>query len=268
MVKKYRKTDDLGQHLFTITVFEDAVSIDRAISVPGSQFKVDADYQRKPTQAEFYCLSVGRSLASLLSICQQLEHSIFYFSSFTPSEKMRKAGISRQSHLLYCIENYIIRTRSMYDRVLRLVDKVFLVYNPSRLISHELVISNIHFKNSDILSRLKSIRNPVKDFIRERNEIIHERKYLEDDLRELEGYTIFLSIDEAPKNDKNFKFLINNLVSQIVKGKTKLFTEVNKKVFTEIAGLFDECIGKYQEQLQILEAIHGKVERYEDSRVR
>lgn len=265
MVKKYHKTDDLGQHPFTTTVFKDAVSIDRAISVQGSQFKVDVEYKRKPTQAEFYCLSVGRSLASLLSICQQLEHSILYFSSFTPSEKMREAGVSRHSHLLYCIENYIIRTKSMYDRVLRLVDKVFLVYNPSHLISHELVISNIHIKNSDIPSKLRSIKNSVKGFFRERNEIIHERKYLEDDLLELEGYTILVAIDEAYKNDKQFNSLIKSLTSKIVKGKTKLFTAVNKKLFTEIAGLFDECIKRYQEQLQILEAIHGKVERYEDS---
>ena len=92
---------------------------------------------------------------------------------------------------------------------------------------------------------------------------MHERQYL-DDLRRLEGYTI-LANDELYKNDKYFKLEIKDLVRQIVKGKTKAFTIVNKTAFSGIASLFDECIKKYQGQLKILEAIHGKVERYTDN---
>lgn len=259
MVKKYHRTDDLANHPFVKYVFHDAVRITAAIQAPGSAFKVDAEYKRDPTQAEFYCISTGSSLAQLIGICQQMEHSILYFSSFTPTEKMKKNGITRQSHLLYCIENYIIRTQSMYDRVLRLVDKAFCLYNPSHLISHELIISNIHIRHSSIPSKLKSIRKSIKGYYRDRNEIMHEREYLENDLRRLEAYTI-LATDEPYRNDKYFKLEIKDLIRQIVKGKTKTFTSVNKNAFNAISELFDELMKKYQEQLRILEAIHGTIE--------
>lgn len=258
-MKKSYRADDLGNHPFVKYVFHDAVRVTAAIQAPGSAFKADAEFKRDPTQAEFYCISTGSSLAHLLSICQQMEHSILYFSAFTPTEKMKKIGITKQSHLLYCIENYIIRTQSMYDRVLRLVDKAFCLYNPSHLISHELIMGNIHIRSSSIHSKLKSIRKSIKGYYRDRNEIMHERQYLEDDLRRLEAYSI-LSTDEPYKNDKYFKLEIKDLTRQIVKGKTNTFTSVNKNAFNAIAKLFDDLMKKYKEQLRILEAIHGKIE--------
>jgi len=147
----------------------------------------------------------------------------------------------------------------MYDRVLRLVDKVFYLYNPTHLISHELIISNSHILNSDIPSKLKAIRKCIKDYYRDRNEIMHERQYLESDLRRLEGYTILL--DKEPfKNDKYFMMDVKDMTREIIKGKTNTFTSVNKNVLNAIAGLFDALFKKYQSQLKILEAIYGKME--------
>lgn len=258
MLKKYSTVEGLAKHPFAQSVLHNGGRVAESLHAPGSLFKVDAAYSREPTQAEFYCVSTGNSLAQLLSVCQQLEHSILYLSSFSPTEKMKQSGISRQSHLLYCIENYIVRSQSVYDRVLRLVDKVFCLYNPSHLISRELVISNTHVKNSEVPPKLKSIRSVIKDYYRDRNEIIHESHYLEDDLRRLEGYTI-LSAEEPFKNDKDIRLGIKHLTKQIVQDKTRTFSKVNNEAFMAISELFNALTNKYNDQLKILEAIYGRI---------
>ena len=88
---------------------------------------------------------------------------------------------------------------------------------------------------------------------------MHERQYLESDLRRLEGYTILL--DKEPfKNDKYFMMDVKDMTREIIKGKTNTFTSVNKNVLNAIADLFDALFKKYQSQLKILEAIYGKME--------
>lgn len=178
MTNRSSTADALSEHRFVKTVFNDAMRVIAEIQIKGTVFKVQAEYSRPPTPAEFYCMSAGQALAPLLSFCKQMEHSVLYFSSFTPTPKMKSAGISRQSHLLHCIENYIIRTQGMYDRTLLLVDRIFGIYNPSHLITHELIISNLHVRHSSVPSLLQAIRKTIKDFYRDRNEIIHERGYL------------------------------------------------------------------------------------------
>ncbi len=256
---KYNSSDLLANHPFANLVLQNAVKITASIQAKGSAFKVNTKYNRDPTQAEFYYISTGTTLAHFLSTCQQLEHCVLYFSSFSPTVKMKGAGITKHSYLLYCIENYIIRTQSFYDRLLRFIDKVFCLYNPSHLISHELVISNTHVKHTKVPSRLKTLRKLIKGYYRDRNEIMHERQYLEDDLRRLEGYTILAS-DSPYKDDKYFKLEIKDMARQIIKGKTKEFTNVNKKIFIAIAELFETLKPIYDEQRNILEAIHGRIE--------
>lgn len=257
--QNYNSSDLLAHHPFVQLVLLNAFKISASIQVKGSVFKVDAKYTRDPTEAEYYYIATGNTLAHFLSTCRQLEHCILYFSSFYSTAKMKRAGVSKHSYLLYCIENYIIRTQSFYDRLLRFIDKLFCLYNPSYLISHELIVSNTHIKHTEVPSSLKTIRKIIKAYYRDRNEIMHERQYLEDDLRRLEAYTI-LATDGPYKEDENFKLGIKDLVHQIIKGKTREFTKVNKDAFTAIAELFDKLEPLYDEKRNILEAIHGRIE--------
>ncbi len=256
---KYNSSELLAHHPFAHLVLQGAVKITASIQAKDAAFKGDVEYKRDPTQAEFYYITVGASLAHFLSTCQQLEHCVLYFSSFSPTAKMKRAGIAKHSYLLYCIENYIIRTQSFYDRLLRFIDKVFCLYNPSRLISHELIIGNTHVKHTKVPTKIKTLRKLIKGYYRDRNEIMHENQYLEDDLLRLEGYTI-LSTDSPYKDDKYFKLRIKSLTRQIIKGKTGEFTKVNKKIFITVAELFKTLSPLYDEKRKELESIHGRIE--------
>jgi len=170
---------------------------------------------------------------------------------------MKKEGITKQNHLIYCIENYIIRTQSMYDRLLRLVDKVFELYNPSHMISHELITSNSHLLHSPILNKLKTLRKLIKKYYYDdRNRIIHEQQFLEDDIRALEIMTLLTSEDFF----KGQQHLIKKAERQVVKNKTVEFSKFNHDVFVILGDIFNLLKEKYEYKREILEAIYGKSE--------
>jgi hypothetical protein len=200
-------------------------------------------------------------------MCQQLEHSVLYFSSFSPTAEMTKAGISKQSYLLYCIENYIVRTHSMYDRLLRHIDRVFEIFNPSHLISHELIISNLHVKHSSLPDLLKALRKVIKAYYYDRNVIIHEQQYLEDDLRLLEVITCVSSSHDPFTEHLKLANQARSLAKKIVCDKTKEFSKVNQSSFKIIGTIFDHLKIEYDFKRNVLESIHGKSELSEIPKV-
>ena len=258
--KEYTTSNALNNHPFASLALFYSFRILKVIEKPHSILKTQAEYKRAPSKAEYYCLSVAKTLAHVLSICQQLEHSVLYFSSFSPTQKMKKANITKQSHLLYCIENYIIRTQSMYDRLLVLVDRVFELYNPSHRISHELIISNTHIRHSSIPTKLKKMRKCISDYYRDRNMIIHEQGYLEENLRELEAYTILSNSEGFLKGQPDLIEEIKYLAMQGIKNKTKEFSKVNHDSFVILGGIFNHLKKEYEYKRNILEAVHGKSE--------
>ncbi len=259
-IEEYSTYNALSYHPFASSALHYGVRIAAVIEKPLSVLKTKAEFKRTPSKAEYYCISVARTLSHVLTICQQLEHSVLYFSSFSPTQKMKQAGITRQSHLLFCIENYIIRTQSMYDRLLRLVDRVFELYNPSHMISHGLIMSNLHVEHSSIPNKLQKLRKVIKDYYHDRNIIIHEQQFLEDELRELEACT-FLSTSKGPLKEKRWLIeRVNRLARQIIKNKTKEFSKVNHDSFIIIGDIFNHLNKEYEYKRGILEAIHGKSE--------
>jgi hypothetical protein len=90
--------------------------------------------------------------------------------------------------------------------------------------------------------------------------IIHEQGYLEDNLRELELYTI-LSNSEGPlKGQPDLIEEIKYLAMQVIKNKTKEFSKVNHDSFVILGDIFNHLKKKYEYKRNILEAVHGKSE--------
>lgn len=259
--EQYTSYDALCAHPFFLSAVGYGARVKAAIQKQGELFKVAPDYKREPTQAEYYCIAVGHALTNVLSICAQLEHCILYFSSFSPTEKMKKVGITKQSHLLYCIENYIIRTQSMYDRLLKLIDKVFELYNPSNKISHTLIIGNQHIRQTPVPGKLKALRKIIKPYYHDRNVIIHKQQYLAKDIRALEGYTILLNSIDNPSDRKLLSQFARELTKIIVSDKNTEFSKVNRESFAILGRLFDDLNEKYLGKRKILESLYGKSEQ-------
>jgi len=92
---------DIEEHIFVVTILQSSAKILENIREVDSIIAVKTIYKRAPTIPENYCLHVGSSLAHILTTCQQLEHSIFFLSTFSKSKKIKENNITAAHYLLY-----------------------------------------------------------------------------------------------------------------------------------------------------------------------
>jgi DNA repair ATPase RecN len=204
-------------------------------------FRIDANYNRDPNEEEFYCLQVGFCLVHLLAVVQQLEHTILYMSNFSPSDSMKNAGVNRSTHLLWSVENYIIRTRTVYDRLLVLTDRLFHIQNQPNQISHQSIVTNKHVSRTTIPKSLKQVKKAVKKYYHDRNTIIHEASYLDNELRRIEAYAIVLSNSDYDQiHVEELKEELKRSVREFLKKRKREFTRINKNVCIALSSLFTQ----------------------------
>lgn len=129
-------------------------------------------------------------MAELLSLCEQISQVAAYLSRFTQNAATKRAGITRDKHILYHIENHLIRLHSAFDRCLLVVDAVFHLTNAPAALSQSVGSSNLKVKRTTVGKKLKDIRRLLGPTIDTRNDVIHHHAYKEDKLRELEMFCL------------------------------------------------------------------------------
>ncbi|WP_413615138.1 Cthe_2314 family HEPN domain-containing protein [Halomonas cupida] len=231
---------DLNKHPFAEEVLQLGMTIAKEIKVVNG-FKVEAEFKREPIEEEFYVLQLSYCLSHLLTTIQQLEHTVLYMSSFSPTKPMRDAGITRATHLLWSVENFVIRTQTAYDRLLILTDRLFHIHNQASRISHESIVTNTHIKRTSVPEKLKAAKKTVKKYYYDRNIIIHESSYSDDHMRHIEGLTILASgnlrdFDEQGLIKEDLKYLVRKYVTS----KKREFSRINGNLCTAISETFDE----------------------------
>lgn len=225
-MKKYETYCELALHPFVEDAFTTALSIQKEIdNVRG--FSIKIDLKRNPTEREYYCLVLGTSMAHFLTTIQQLEHSVLLMSNFSPTEIMKEGGLTRATHLVWSVENFIIRTQTAYDRFLVLTDRLFNIQNPASRISHESIVTNGHIAATKIPSVLKPVRNSIKKYYYDRNTIIHEAPYHDEELRRLEGMSLALTSLKLDKKDTEY-------VSEHIKYGTRIYLNKKKREYKRI----------------------------------
>ena len=81
------------------------------------------------------------------------------------------------SHIEFHIENYIIRSRSIYDRVLIFTNYLLNIQLAPSRVTHDLIITNSKVEKVKIKSKLKEINKACGTYRDVRNEIIHQHSY-------------------------------------------------------------------------------------------
>jgi len=236
----YETYDSLLKHAFVEEVFKRSMEIRKEIVKPNG-FKIDAEYKRDPYEEEFYCLQLGYCMAHLLTVVQQMEHTIFYMGNFSPTDSMKKAGVDRSKHLLWSIENYIIRTQVVYDRLLIVVDRLFHIQNQPNRISHESIVTNKHVSRTAIPKVLTTVKSAIKKYYPNRNTIIHEASYLDGELRRIEAYAFLSSNpDYSEEGVKNLQADLAYNVRDFLKKRKREFSIINKNVCVALGDLFNQ----------------------------
>ena len=219
--------------------------------------RVDPDYERDPDEHEFYLISVGHALAELLNLCEQVSHVAAYLSRFAQNAATKRVGITRDKHILYHIENRLIRLHSAFDRCLQLVDAVFHLTNAPAALSQSVIASNLKVKRTTVAKKLKNIRNLLGPTIDTRNDVIHHHAYKEDKLRELEMFCLaeraFASEESGPLGKPYLRSRIRELSRDLVKKKPSEFAKMNAELFAEITELLTALQPIYTREKALVE---------------
>jgi hypothetical protein len=175
--------ESLKQHSFVQTVFKDAVTVYKETGID-----LTADKKDEPTldEHQFYVTRVGYGLSHTLTWIEQLHHAQIFLTQFNYERRTKEAGVNRFHHLIYNVENYLVRLQSVYDRLLQLTNDVFHICMSDKLVNHSLIVSNLRVSRTKIPTLLKAVRKTIEPKAEDRNEIIHRHSYSDPVLRRLE----------------------------------------------------------------------------------
>lgn len=247
------KLRELKNHKFAARILRDAMDIFREVHNDKPP-ALDSEDDLEPDEYQFYHLHVGNKIGNLITWCKQIDHSLVFISNYVASETMKKAGINRHAHLAYHIENYIIRVESLYDRVLHLIDAVFHLTNDPMNCTHDVIMSNLKVKRTDIPSALKPLRKLLRDYKFERNTIVHKESYQDKLLRRLELYSLVTENDPGIDEHvaKALPGLRREAAQDVIKAKKKEFSALNDKLAKALSVILDKLERHYDEERQRL----------------
>ena len=149
--------DSLKMHQFLHKVWDEAVPLQRMVEEQG-RGEDDEDVD----EYQFYVMRVGYCLAQIMTWVEQLDHAVYYLSDFSYKKQAQEEGINRAKHLIYNVENYLIRLHSVYDRALQLTNSVFHLGVSEESVGHSVIISNMKVARTDVKKLLKNLKKECR----------------------------------------------------------------------------------------------------------
>jgi hypothetical protein len=253
------KLQALFDHPFIEAVLTKGVAVQRLLG-DRSPAKVIPEYAREPDEHEYFLMSVGTSMAELLSLCRQLDQIPTLLANHRQTPAMDKADITRHSAIVYHLENYIIRTQGVLDRTLKLIDAVFHLTNHPKHCRYEVVSRNVKVSVSDVREPLKKLKNLLEKYGSIRNEIIHHHEMKEDALRRLEMYFIWERLRKTvPKNDlRDMRDFVQDELCEIRQFKRKELVGFNDEMAASLSLIFDNLESYFSREERTLQLRLGK----------
>lgn len=240
--------DALHQHPFVRAVFDDGMKVQVEAGIDPMD---DSKEEPLLNEYQFYITRVGFGLAHTLTWLEQLDHAVHFLAHFS-YKGTREAGVNRFHHLIYNIENYLVRLQSVYDRLLQLTNNVFHICNSDELVNHGLIVSNLRVARTKVPQLLKAVRKTLEPKATARNEIVHKHSYSDPALRRLELFYMQSEATWASSDQripfKNLTHIRSQLMKQASTSKRAEFEAINVAVLDKLLPLLTELNAQYQLQ--------------------
>jgi hypothetical protein len=241
---------NLSETEFSKAVFKESAEIIKGFNLTPKELLSIEGPDRELDERQFYIQSVGHALAHALTWCNQLDLAIKFLSNY---EYGKETGTNRADHLIYNVENYLIRLNSVYDRMLHLVNAAFHLCIHDEHVGHQVIVTNIHVTHrAAVPISLKRIKKFLSKYEQARHSIIHRTSLLDKKLRRIEMFYL----PGLPGNDAQFGNAIKALRTRYLKeyfAEKKLeFSTVNKDLSLLIVLLFEHLNLEYARQLKRL----------------
>lgn len=238
----------LDENDFLISVLKDGEVAFSDIKVERLAIEVPEDIEL--TEYQYYIQKVGFYLVNTISWCKQLDLAIELLSNFDYSRK----ETTRAEHLIYNIENYLIRIKSVHDRVLQLVNAVFHLCISEANVSHGVIVSNYKVQHRlEILKAIKAVSKYLSEHEQIRHTLIHRHSLLDKDLKKIELFYMnnFEHVDDEAQV-KAYKYVRTEHLKRFLTDKKSEFRQINSELFKLVNTLFIELKPEYDRQKKIV----------------
>jgi Cthe_2314-like HEPN len=241
--------DALRQHAFVRVVLDDAMAVHTETGIdPLSEIDDDPPMDER----QFYITRVGFGLAHTLTWVEQLHHAIHFLNDFGYSRKVRESGVNRSHHLIYNVENYLVRLQSVYDHCLQLTNNVFHICMSDELVNHGLIVSNLRVARTKVPKLLKVVRKTIEPKAAARNAIVHKHSYLDPELRRIEALYMHTEVTWSAGTPrmpyKNLVYVRSQRMKAATAAKRTEFELINSNLLAALDPLFGELITQYELQ--------------------
>lgn len=239
--------DGLNQHPFVRLVLDDAMKVHKELGIKPMS---DEDDDPLLDEQQFYVTRVAFALTHTLAWVEQLDHAVHFLAQFNYQRRTREAGVNRFHHLIYNVENYLIRLQSVYDRLLQLTNNVFHICMSDELVNHRLIVSNLRVSRTKIPKLLRAVRKTIEGKAAARHDIVHRHSYSDRTLRRLQLFYIQTEADWAATDRlprfKNLARVRAQLMKQATISKRTEFAAMNNAVVDTLIPLFGELLAQYK----------------------
>lgn len=228
------------------TLGADVAELLEPVNEDGRRLEMRPTRPLKPHEA--YTRHVLLAAGELVTTCSQVEQSVIFMSNFRSTPGLKKHKILRLDHVLYHIENHLIRMVSSFDRALILTNEVFRLGNTPRNCKPHIILKNEYVKGTAAAASLKRMNKLIQPYREERNTVVHKQAYTHEDLHPLEAVYFLKKIGENPAPDHWTK----RETDEFVATKKQQMTDANAQLF--------ECVCQLLTSLQSdFERIHPKL---------
>jgi hypothetical protein len=242
------KFRELDENVFSVSVLNDGEIAFSAFEVDKLATDLPADLEL--SEYQYYVQKVGFYLVNTISWCKQLDLAIELLSNFDYSKK----EASRVDHLIYNIENYLIRIKSVHDRVLQLVNAVFHLCINEANVNNGVIVSNYKVQHRpEILKAVKAISKYLREHEQIRHTLIHRHSLIDKDLKKIELFYLnnFEHIDED-EQVKAYKYVRTEHLKRFLSDKKSEFRGINSTLLALINALFIVLKPEYERQKNII----------------
>lgn len=240
--------DDLHQHPLFEEAMHDSIAVQKAL---GLKLSDEFDEDTTLDELQFYITRVGFSLSHTLGWLQQLHQAVHFMTDFHYGKKTTNAGVNKSHHLLYNVENYLIRMVSVYDRCLQLTNAVFHICMSDALVNHSVIVSNLHVSRTRVPKLLKAVKKAIEDEEQERHKLIHRHSHMDPELRRIELLYMHTKGTWGTDRKHPYESLVHvrgQLVKKFTTRRKKEFEAINAKLVHALGSLFDGLLVEYRRQ--------------------
>lgn len=237
---------NLPANEFIIEILKDSRTVFTEVEFDATALALPEDTELDEFQ--YYVHKVGFYLIHTLTWCKQLDLAIEFLSNYDYSKKLES---TRADHLIYNLENYLIRLNSVYDRVLQIVNAVFHLCINEENVNHLVIVSNYKVQhNISVHNSIKKIKKFLSDYAQARHTLIHKHSWQDLKLKKIELFYLnkFDDPSESDEWKKTLKLYRARFLGEYISEKKSEFMEINTSLSSLLIDLFDLLLIEYNRQ--------------------